>query len=1552
MRFKRKIAASMATVMALGSFASLNVFAQGMHNPVTNTQQQITVNGVGFRGGLMIDRTLGIGTASPNAGNVNATLDLVIPGHALNPDGTITVTLPGGSSWQFGETPNDNRPFRRAVAGPVNSSNFGFISGGAVLSHTFAGEGSFVNQQDVTSAPLPGGVTAPNFSTVQSFPLLDWLNAGGNAATNLQQNLHLTTVTGALSDLFGTGTQFADANAVAGWLNPSDTPNQAVLNAINGNAGVATGAILAQHAPAPTPGMGTWTRTGGSTGQIAITIPGTAAALNVATGAEAQAIATFLYDIEDYRITGSGTATAVSGNLPTGLTEAQAVAWVNDAASGWTYDDDDNEWVRTAGGSTGQIAITIPGTAAALNVANGAEAQAIATFLGNIAAAHITGSGTATAVSGNLPTGLTEAQAIAWVNAAGSGWAYTAGSAAPAGVSMATWNAFAAWLNTFNQANASWAVTLGALNATVIANAVGDNVYTVHVGNAAGALVAAEVYAAFVNAPQFVAWFNHNRAAFLTLRQGSGATSVIVPNNTAQFPGANRVLGNTGGLGGQIVYTGIPTATAGQWHELPYQLNFGGTMPSNQVQIVVPTGLNTGHGAYLRLPIVANIPESVAQFGSQLTLTGTGVNTAFIPGTGLALNLGGVTPAGGVFRLELGTTNLNNLTEQHVVRQPRISVYEQGAGNFMGTQNNSHTDPLRGFYFSLPGNYVWQNAYAIGTIQADHVFHSNNENNLGMQGVGLQLLGFTHTDASAARGLDGSRPFAFNNSHEARPLGTNQAFGGVWDNHLNVLRAIVQSEIQRAGNNVGPALNLHADLQWLNSSSPNIVNGIVMNLDQQFAATHPVRNTNYAFLSHNGSRINVVLGDTSGALGSGNREIRLTNLAIGHANVNAPITGYADLSVGNNILGNHTIGNIGAHTNIPAAQVISASPANPLVVRTGNFSTYGLTFERASGAVGEVTDIISGRTYTEGAWNRQPNAATNTVAMTISDFASRTARVDLTELTASSGFNARNFSFAPTDSEGNVLEGVNIAAVTFHTTGTGGNGRGINNTTFYNVQGSANPARQWNIVGQGAGANANFTGQANNAVSPDPTVEFSPTGHHVLVNNLRTEVLAWDNANRPMQNQRLQIQATFFLSVNPNFEGPIYISVDNDRNFDMQFRTDFVTNDGRVHVANAERLVDVTTQPTTVNIGFNTVEVQNIQIVERAAGALRQGSYLEIALGEHAHSVNPWSGLGFNAVTAANVEVTGHDNPNMRTTVNVATQAGGVIRLNVTRASVGQPSTITLSNLSVQAHQAVPVGEYNLYVRGTAIMDNDYFTVNARAAQTVLGNPLLGSTETGHRRYAFTQGLVVENFVNVTTPTVGAGIPGYASLQNQLRFQQGSHVVYVNGQARNMTTAAGMASPVRNIEGRNFMPLRGFAQLFGPDSIAYGFITPGQPGVWVSLTVGGTSVRFEQDSNAFTVNGTSHTMDTTMVNIDGTTLIPIGFIGVAFDLPVTYEGAGANQIVYFNNPDFGTPMTVGNGATAPAAQTAEVENNGNGNGNGNNGNGNGNGNGDDEEDAA
>jgi hypothetical protein len=1039
-------------------------------------------------------------------------------------------------------------------------------------------------------------------------------------------------------------------------------------------------------------------------------------------------------------------------------------------------------------------------------------------------------------------------------------------------------------------------------------------------------------------AAMLVDFMNHQqvRGAISDLRDASAvnvAGEFGPLSGTAAFNIAEAdILSAGGGIAGQLVvadvnlntwvYTGIPRFSVNPdptdatfvpvqigWHEVPFRITFTGAGTSAAATIVVPAEwvniFEVQYRGVMRIPMVVNIPEGTNNFTA--TLNGPGLQNGTAMGS---WNI--VSAVGGTFNFSMATTAINALTSRDVVRQPRMSIRETATGTFAPA---AAANGLSGFYFQLPGDYVFTNATSLGvqagttatltaqgdgsaqTIPFPAAYGVTTPHQGGQLGIRVYLQNFGTGAYDNGRPFDQiPNPWDTASLNTGRPVSGAGTFGGVWTSHMEVLSAIIQNQPGRGTDTVA-AGSVNDQLRRLETMA-EISNGIVTNIAQIFDAGHPVRNTNYAFASHGGSRINVVIENN--AARTGVRGIHLTNVAIGHVNVNAPISSEAvNVTIGRHIL-NPVAGTIGAVPGIPDSMIISDRVDNPLVVTTARFRDYGFDFTRT----GEPTNITAGRTYTEGAWRRGAVEGRNIVATTLSDFAGTAARVNLTELVPETGFVSREFTFTATDANGNVLEDVKIAAVTLNTLNTGGNGNGISNTTFYNVNGTGN--RNWNVLGQGANADGNWTGSAGLVTTPRPVIEFSPSGHHVAVQHLRTNVAGANHANTPMQSDRLTVEATFHFSVNPNFEGPIYVAVDDNRNFDMQFRTDFISDEGLLHVANVRKPITVESTPTTVSIGFATVNVNNIVLTEDRAGDFRQGSTIEIGLGEHAHSVRPWSGLGFNAVSANNVAVTNaNPNPNLRTDVSVATQPGGIVTLQVLRATgATTPSTITLSGLSVQAHQSVPVGNYNLYVRGSAIMDNDYWTVNDRPNPGAFSHPLLQFNETGHRRYAFTQGLVVEEnpiYVSVIHPTP------HGVITSVVRATVGSNIVSVDDVTRMMTNADGVATPLLNIQDRTFIPLRGLMEVLD-GGVSWGFTNgPGTP-VFVEIAIGDRVALFTVGSMTATVNGQTMQMDVAPVNLDGSVFVPLGFVGQALGVPVNW--VQETSTVWFNNTGVGVPMTV------------------------------------------
>ncbi|MCL2397642.1 MAG: copper amine oxidase N-terminal domain-containing protein [Defluviitaleaceae bacterium] len=566
---------------------------------------------------------------------------------------------------------------------------------------------------------------------------------------------------------------------------------------------------------------------------------------------------------------------------------------------------------------------------------------------------------------------------------------------------------------------------------------------------------------------------------------------------------------------------------------------------------------------------------------------------------------------------------------------------------------------------------------------------------------------------------------------------------------------------------------------------------------------------------------------------------------------------------------------------------------------------WGLTFSRVSGDAGNIQTVDSGRTFNLGTPGAGPAVPAH--------FRGAVARVQIEENVPQSAWGARDFTFTLTDAEGNVLPHAKIAGVQFNSwaINPGGgtvrmpNGGFSDNVTFRNV-----------VPALGGTGNTNGTIIANaNQMVGNVGVNFSPDGSSVSVINMQPT-----NQNT----QRVRLQATIYVSVDVNWEGPIYVSV-SDR---AQGHWDVAgyINETILQVATARKLLDIETAVTNLNVGFQSVPVQNVTLNERAAGVLMPGRAIQLALTEFG-VVSARTDVGFNNITQAQVNITGHANPQNRALVNVIPQHGQPqVNLGVARASNQAGSSIDITGLTVYVQRGVPYGTYGVVVRGDAILDNDNLVINSGVQPG----------QAGFRRYGFT-GLIFQPFINVVTPGTGAGMP-----TNNVRVPHtAGNFFYVNDVRMSFLNANdAVVYSVNQDPGRLFVPVRAVTEALGAviEPIFNDDLTVRS----VVVTLGGKTVEWFIGSTTFTVDGVSRSMMTGGIPVRpfiattganaGTTFLPVRYIANAFGLELA-DNVGGFAVINPTAEQMAANQT-GTTAVQPTAENGNGYENGNGNGNG------------------
>ncbi|MDR2167981.1 MAG: copper amine oxidase N-terminal domain-containing protein [Clostridiales bacterium] len=678
---------------------------------------------------------------------------------------------------------------------------------------------------------------------------------------------------------------------------------------------------------------------------------------------------------------------------------------------------------------------------------------------------------------------------------------------------------------------------------------------------------------------------------------------------------------------------------------------------------------------------------------------------------------------------------------------------------------------------------------AAGAIAS--VIRRGNEGQTGQAGVMVQgAVNALQTGTGAARGiqiLEGAVPGFATAEQPANPLrgltltiGTPN--GPIAFNH----RGAYPTAVELAGvsiplfvNHLEAAAFAGINLTVRNGANDSILvpgatagqpgfanvnaNGIIANLSPR-SMDDGVNNYNYAFFSHNMTRINIVFGNIASSPPPHiPRSIMVTQIAVEQRAPHTPAWGEFGITVGSQIL---TGGNLYGSTGIAGGATA--------FIDFVNFAQQNVTFAPPSTEAGELRELRAGQTYYENVPRepRQPHAYPTTASTQVPvpasqlDFARAqrglvgARQINLADnvglmggvgVGGGIGLAHGAFTFTVTDAYGEPHPYASLAAVRLNTDfnvhyGQPAGNRGFNNDLFHNVVGNigAEPTAEsvW-IQSHATAANVTLRSQMAN-------VMFTADGKSVIVSGMRH-----------YNDLAFELQTWFHISTALSYSGPVYITVDSP----------VITE--TVRLADVVSPIEVITETTYVQTGILQQPVSTITIRETAPGNLASGTRLEISIPDLPLGVVGGNN-GFWPINASNLSVSGGGLAALPVLTN---QISSTISVDITNPSVDEPGEIVLSGLAVSLH-FVAQGYYSLVITGNDLADNFGNLINLRRDVAVNQVPTLGPNEPMHRRYAF-QGYVAPEYLGVGIDVIAG--PGAMVPTLRLPHQTGPHF-YVDGE--------------------------------------------------------------------------------------------------------------------------------------------------------------------------
>jgi|GEM_PF-2838311 len=506
--------------------------------------------------------------------------------------------------------------------------------------------------------------------------------------------------------------------------------------------------------------------------------------------------------------------------------------------------------------------------------------------------------------------------------------------------------------------------------------------------------------------------------------------------------------------------------------------------------------------------------------------------------------------------------------------------------------------------------------------------------------------------------------------------------------------------------------------------------------------------------------------------------------------------------------------------DIPTSQTMLFTGATPSSLHVATFSDHSVVFDTLDGVPGNVTTIAAGWLGANARTTGRAGSVGGAGAMTAFGNAvgaqhGNTATVELREVVPISGWFEHDITFSIVDAAGEIIPYVAVERVHFQTTsaesgmpwgrlgeaqgwgqrvtGTGAAQTNIQfgvSGTFANRLSEAHNWTPWHATTAGVGYNAGPMNSPNYPLVGTVSGVTFLDAQRVAVNGIHLSEEAMRRGDTRI------LYASFVITADVNWSGDVYLAVEGP----ALVAGGVVGNisNPQVHIATVRPSLIVDTQNTTVQIGFQELDVADITITEYAVGDFRTNTTLNVSLGEYgvgnvAHNMN---NMLFVPIPAGritqHITIGGSNVPQQRVIAHLQpfTMAQATLPIAIQRNTLGDvPSYIHLSGLQVRTSRNVPYGSYELVLRGSTVLNNERFmNINQVGAtttwQTVWVNQLTGvvsltvqtgadwfvsqrqittgavttmPNQVGYRRYSFGP-LMYMNYVNVETPGgYGAG---------------------------------------------------------------------------------------------------------------------------------------------------------------------------------------------------
>jgi hypothetical protein len=362
--------------------------------------------------------------------------------------------------------------------------------------------------------------------------------------------------------------------------------------------------------------------------------------------------------------------------------------------------------------------------------------------------------------------------------------------------------------------------------------------------------------------------------------------------------------------------------------------------------------------------------------------------------------------------------------------------------------------------------------------------------------------------------------------------------------------------------------------------------------------------------------------------------------------------------------------------------------------------------------------------------------------------------------------------------------------------------------------------------------------------------------------------IEFDNSDRSDEDDEASFEMNLYLSIDADYTGDVTLSVAG-----AGLAEDTLED---VVIANAVAPISIETSSTKVNMGYQVFDAADITITEAQDGVLLDEEDVVVSFDDSKFGNDE---LGFND-TDVEYTIDGEleiDNFEVR---------NGAITFDIDKTSYTEPSSITLSNITVGTTRSVPYGSYDLKVSGSAVINNyedkvsDIYPVAYADIDKADDDIALFDTTDG---YSF------DKYVEIITEA--------GTLDGVVEVTIGEKTITVDGESVDMDVAA----YIQTSSNSTMVPLRFVSLALGVDSDNVNSVDNTSKIAWdansKTATIlyaagnGQKIIQFQAGSNYMVVDGTSIPMENGVVAeiTDSRMFVPFRALGQALGVTVDWD---------------------------------------------------------------